>query len=420
MTTTSRALPARTFPPRVLPGRDDCGWPRRILHITEAPLGGVVSCLEELLHGQVARARAGELDGIEVITPEINLTVLAGADESPGDDPGAAPLLRFTPYAHRRGGLLPLLALGWLTVTRARATQPDVLHVHSSIAGAVVRLCAPVLPRQTRVVYCPHGWSFVRHGSRWKNRVLGQAERLLSLVTDRVVCVSAAERRAAIAVGIAARKLTVIENGIRLKPPGAAAGPAPADAEEAGAPKRLVFAGRLDAQKGFDTFLEVLCRLGPEAQGRVVGRAIVSGEGPGAPLPPNVEMLGWQPRESVAALCATADALVMPSRWEGFPMVALEAMRAGTAVYASRVGGLADIIVDGETGRLFEPDDAGAMADAIRETGRATFRRQGRASRARFEALYTAGTMDRRVWELYCELCASRVRLTDLRRFLRT
>lgn len=357
----------------------------------------MISCLEELLRQQVLR----DVEAIEVITPEINLEVLGAID---------SPQLRLVAYEHRRGGLLPLARLAQLTLARAWATRPDIIHAHSSIAGGVARLCAPLLPRGARLVYCPHSWSFARRGSRLKNRLLGQVERALSLVTDRIVCVSDHERRDGLAVGISPGKLTVIENGIRRLPPSAAPKP------ESG-PKMLVFAGRLDEQKGFDTYLEALRLLGPGARGLVIGRSIVSDAAPQA-VPPNVELLGWQSREAVAEIIAGADALLMPSRWEGFPMVALEAMRVGTAVHASRVGGLEDMIVDGQTGRLFDADDAAAMAAAIRDTDRAELRRQGLAGRARFEALYTADVMDRRVWGVYCELGALRERPRDLRRSL--
>lgn len=372
--------------------------PRRILHVTEAPLGGVISCLEDLLRGQTER----DVDSIEVITPEINVEALGGVD---------SPLLRLTAYPHERGAVSPLLQLAWLTVSRARAIRPDIIHVHSSIAGALIRICRPLLPRRTRIVYCPHGWSFVRRGSRLKNWALGQVERALSLTSDRIVCVSAYEKRDAAAVGIADRRLVVIENGVSARPR-----PAEAPERAPSGPKTIVFAGRLDEQKGFDTYVAVLRALGPEARGLVIGRSIVSGSDP-VDLPPNVELLGWQPRDKVSEVCAAADVLLMPSRWEGFPMVALEAMQAGTAVFATRVGGLQDIVVDHETGRLFEPDDASAMAAGIRETTREQFRSYGRAGEARFGALYTADRMNRRVWDLYRELCTLRDRPTDFRRF---
>lgn len=361
--------------------------PRRILHVTEAPLGGVITCLQELLRGQVAR----DLDRIEVITPEINLEVLGAI---------ASDRLHLTPYAHARGDLGPLATLARLTISRARDMRPDILHVHSTIAGAVVRLCRPFLPRGTKIIYCPHGWAFLRSGGAAKTRAIAQTERMLSLVTDRIHCVSVYERTDGIAIGIAPDRLVVVENGVSplagLPTPGARTDDR----------KTVVFAGRFDEQKGFDTYVEVMRRLGSQARGLAIGRAIVSGQAP-VGLPENIELLGWQPREKVAEICASADVLLMPSRWEGFPLVALEAMQARTAVFATRVGGLQDIILDGETGRLFAPDDAAGMAAAIEATSLEQFNSFGASEFARYSELYTADVMNARIWELYSSLCAA-------------
>jgi glycosyltransferase involved in cell wall biosynthesis len=76
-----------------------------------------------------------------------------------------------------------------------------------------------------------------------------------------------------------------------------------------------------------------------------------------------VEFLGH--REDVPALLARADLFVLPSRSEAFPNGAIEAMAAGLPVIASRVGGLIDLIDEGRTGLLVEPDNPAALADAI-------------------------------------------------------
>ena len=375
---SERGGPARPLP----------GGPRRILHVTEAPLGGVVSCLEELVRGQVGRAG---VERVEVITPEINVAALGGVE---------SPRLRLTALRYDRGSAGALLRLARLTVARARATRPEVLHVHSTIAGAVVRACRPLIPRETRIVYCPHGWAFAREGSAAKNRAIALVERALSPLCDRIVCVSAFEKRDAAAVGIAAARMVVIENGIGPSPGAPFRAPRGGDGR-----KVLVFAGRFDRQKGFDTFVEALRRLGDEARGVAIGRAIVSGLAQGD-LPANVEILGWQPRARVRELYAGADLLLMPSRWEGFPLVALEAMQARLAVFASRVGGLQDIVVEGQTGHLFAPDDVEAIVALVRKTSPDELRALGENGHERYGRLYTAERMNEGVWDLYRDVVA--------------
>jgi D-inositol-3-phosphate glycosyltransferase len=78
-----------------------------------------------------------------------------------------------------------------------------------------------------------------------------------------------------------------------------------------------------------------------------------------------VTFLGKRSQESLPFYYASADVVVMPSRYETFGMVALEAMACGTPVVASDVGGLSFIVRDGETGYLVPEGDARAMADCL-------------------------------------------------------
>jgi glycosyltransferase involved in cell wall biosynthesis len=80
-----------------------------------------------------------------------------------------------------------------------------------------------------------------------------------------------------------------------------------------------------------------------------------------------VRAVGWRPHSEIKSLYAQADICVVPSLWEEpFGMVALEAMAVGRPVIASRVGGLASIVLDGETGFLVPPGDETTLADRIR------------------------------------------------------
>jgi glycosyltransferase involved in cell wall biosynthesis len=127
---------------------------------------------------------------------------------------------------------------------------------------------------------------------------------------------------------------------------------------------RIVAVGSLSAQKGFD----VLTRAAALGSG---WRVEIFGDGfmrprleqlaadQGAP----VRFAGWADRTEMAI--DSACVMCVPSRWEAFPYVALEAMWAGVPIVASRVDGLTDLVVHGETGLLVEPDDEVALAEAI-------------------------------------------------------
>lgn len=361
---------------------------RRVFHVTEAPLGGVVSCMEELLRDQVTR----EVDGVDVMTPVINVPAI----RQPGND-----RLHIIEHEFSRSSPVSLLRATHRIVRYAQRTQPDIIHAHSSFAGMLVRSARPLLPRSAKIVYCPHAWSFSREAGSATTWALALSERILSGFADAIVCVSQYEKVEGIAAGIPAAKLHVIENGITLQDIDQ-----PRDRDPRNARKVVAFVGRFDRQKGFDVFLDVMRLLGDEARGIVVGGAII--DSPQAyNIPENVELLGWQPRNQVLDLYHRADVLLMPSRWEGFALVPLEAMQAGLAVFASRAGGLNDVVVDGETGRLFDVGEVDAVVEAIRTTGLETLAAYGRAGRARCRSLYAAQRMNDAVWNLYESLLAA-------------
>jgi glycosyltransferase involved in cell wall biosynthesis len=136
---------------------------------------------------------------------------------------------------------------------------------------------------------------------------------------------------------------------------------------------------------------------------RCIGASVVSG-GPALDLPDNVAPLGWLDEPRIMAQLAMADVVAMPSRWEGFGLVAIEAMRAGRPVVASRIGGLPEVVEEGVTGRLVPPDDPEALLAALLADTPETRRTMAEAGRARFLAHFTARDSARQVATLYRQL----------------
>jgi glycosyltransferase involved in cell wall biosynthesis len=134
----------------------------------------------------------------------------------------------------------------------------------------------------------------------------------------------------------------------------------------------FVAAGRLVEQKGFDVAIEAMGRVVAE---HPTARLLIAGDGIERPalerlvhdldLAGSVRLLGIIDRDGMSDLLAGAHAVVMPSRFEGMPLVALEAAYQGRPIVASRVSGVPEIVVDGVTGLLVEPDDPIALADAL-------------------------------------------------------
>jgi glycogen(starch) synthase len=135
---------------------------------------------------------------------------------------------------------------------------------------------------------------------------------------------------------------------------------------------RLLCLGRLQTQKGFDLALSalpaVLDRF-PEVRLTIAGdgpeRAALERGASELKLTGFVDFIGWVSPDKVPELINTATIVLMPSRWEGFGLVALEAGLLARPVIATRVGGLPEVIADGETGILMESENSRALADAI-------------------------------------------------------
>ena len=121
-----------------------------------------------------------------------------------------------------------------------------------------------------------------------------------------------------------------------------------------------------------------------------------------------VHVLG--PRRDVPALMHAIDVFAMPSIWEGFGLVLLEAMAAGRPIVASRVATIPEVVVDGETGVLVPPGDPLALAEALAGLAREPERAQafGKAGRERLRTRFSIEKMVGDTELLYRELVESR------------
>ena len=130
----------------------------------------------------------------------------------------------------------------------------------------------------------------------------------------------------------------------------------------------VLAAGRLAAQKGFDVLLDAAAHwrdLDPVPLLAIAGDGPLAGElrARAASLGVDATFLGR--RDDVADLLAAAAVFVLPSRWEGQPLVLQEALRAGAAIVATGVGGIPDLVGD-DAALLVAPDDAPGLAAAVR------------------------------------------------------
>lgn len=292
--------------------------------------------------------------------------------------------------------------------------RPDVMHVHNTFAAAspaiyyaarragvrVVqtlhnyRLVCPVATtfrdghQCTDCVGRPVPWPSVVHAcvrdSHAQSAVVATmlaTHRALGTYRKRVdqyVALSRFQRELVINGGLPPDRVTVIPNFLEPDP-GVAGG------HRGG----IVYVGRLSVEKGINPMLAA-AKTAP-------GVLRVAGTGPLHPLVEraaaegDVTALGPLSGDAVSGELGSAVALIVPSLWfEGFPMVVLEAYALGTPVIASRIGSLAEIVEDGITGLLVEPNDPDALAQAMRWAiaHPARMRDLGAAARERYEGGY--------------------------------
>jgi glycosyltransferase involved in cell wall biosynthesis len=318
----------------------------------------------------------------------------------------AAPLgAPYIPLEHVRRRINPWRDLAGLVelVRVFRRERPDILHANSSKAGVLGRLAARVAGVPIRI-FTVHGWAFSAY-SGVKGRLYYWGDRLVEPLTTVTICVSEGERKAGIAAGTCdAERTVVIPNAVDVNG-------APRSSHQRKVP-RIIAVGRLKAPKDFLTLVRAASRL-PEG-----AETLIVGEGPDRPrLEQEINALGVTERVrllgeryDVPKLLADADVFVLSSASEGMPVSVLEAMAAGLPVVSSRVGGVPELVVDGETGILVRPGDASALAAALSGliADPAKRRSLGAAGRARAEERFDLEPFRRAHVELYSRELARR------------
>ena len=236
-------------------------------------------------------------------------------------------------------------------------------------------------------------------------------------MADRVITVSEGSRRTFLAQGYPGQQFVCIHNGIeplRPRPPEEAK----RVRETLGVPPEAPFllnVARMTPQKGHDVLLRAL----PQVLARYPqARLACVGEGPERPgleaqacalgVAGAVHFLGH--RDDVPSLMAAADLFVLPSRFEGHPLAVLEALSAGLPVVGTRVCGLDEAVISGETGLLVEPERPDDLAAAVLDIlAHPQWRlRMGEAGRRLVGERYSARGMARATMELYEALLAAK------------
>ncbi len=279
-------------------------------------------------------------------------------------------------------------AAGVANFARMYGVQYDLIHSHYWLSGLVagkLRQAWGPIP----VVHMYHTLGHMKNQIAQSDSELVASVRLIgetqvAHIADRLIAATPSEEDQLIDwYGVNPAKISVLSPGVdlaRFEPQ-----PQCRAKKELGIPLNqhvVLFVGRIEPLKGVDTLLRATAILQQEQPDALKNaRVVIIGGDPQAPdaemarllhlqreldLTGVVEFTGARDQSQLPGYYAAADTVVMPSLYESFGMVALEAMAMGTPVVASRVGGLAHLVKDGATGFHFTPRDARELAGRLR------------------------------------------------------
>ena len=289
-----------------------------------------------------------------------------------------------------------------------RRMRPDLVHAHSTKAGVLGRLASAVL--RIPCIYTPNAYAFLS-AQGLKRLFYLWVERLLRPITRRLLAVSQSEKDRSIQeVRFSPRKIAVINNAVQLMDN------VPVPNMKGDQTPFLLMVGRLTYQKNPEMFVRAAAEVArhfSSARFTIIGGAYHDHHGDlvkeliySLELQERLEILEWMTQEALYKLVTQASVVVVPSRYEGMPFIVLESMALGKPVVGTRVDGIKDTVVDGETGFVVELDDVTAMADRIIQLleDPALRTRMGQEGRRRVEEHFNISQNIKQIEKVYTEV----------------
>lgn len=312
---------------------------------------------------------------------------------------------------HLRRNILPLhdsFALLEI-IALIRKEKPDLLHTHTTKAGMLGRVAGWMT--RTRTIHTPHGHLFYGYFGKGRERFYVLLEQMAARFCERIITISEDERRAYLYKGIGTtKKVVTVYNGIDTKQ-------FPGDGKKARAELGIAqgvpmvgFVGRLEEIKGPDRFVEAAKEVKAVCQ---QAHLVMAGDGPMkeelmrmARGIPHLHFLGY--REDIPDLMAAFDLVMIPSRNDGFNLVAVEGMASSKPIVATAVGGLTEVVGDG--GILVQPEDTKGLAlETLRLINAPDLRKKiGEKGRKRAEALFDWDVCLQKTLDIYHQVMGRR------------
>lgn len=348
---------------------------------------------------------------------QVMLTLMQGLDKRRwrpilvhDGHPGLEPLVKrareLGVLTHEFASLPGRRDIGWLLRFRRQILVEEATIFHAHLVRPLACTYGLVAASLARipVVATQHAFAKILTGHSVR------LQRAVSLAVDRYIAVSEQLARDLKPFILSDRKIRVIHSAIPLRYFAREADPTLRASLTGGAARPLVLTvARLDRQKGLSYLIEAAVHV-PQAVFVVAGegseRADLEARARATGVANRIVFLGH--RDDIPELLAASDVFVLPSLCEGLGLSVLEAMASGKPVVATKIGGIPEAVEDGVSGLLVAPQDASALAGAIRSLlqDRALSNRLAAAGRERVVERFGAETMVERTMDLYEELTA--------------
>lgn len=353
----------------------------KVLHVAETARGGVATVIRQLLKND-------DVDSFCLLP------------DSHCKDVMKVPNSSIYTFKRKKRGILSLVNLSIEYVKLLKKIEPDIIHLHSSFAGVICRLINFCFKKKhVKVVYCPHAFAFIMDVKTSMNKIFLLIEKILQPYANRIICTSEYEKNIAVKFGLKKYNLEVVYNGVEI----------PQDVSDITSPYQshyinILFVGRFDYQKGFDLVGQLSQLVGNNTKITVIGDAVrdsVKNEGNDSP---NITYKNWMSTTEIAPYFYYADFLFMPSRWESFGLVAVEAQSYGLPVVASNCCSLPEVIIDNSTGYLFKTDDINEAWNIISAMEKSEWALKKEACLDNYKDNFTTAKMIERINLLYKSL----------------
>jgi len=355
----------------------------KILHIAECIKGGVATYINDLYESKHSNFHFHFFVPFEV------KSYLSKQIDKNND---------VTYFTRKKRNLSFFLSFYFFLIKNIKVKNPDIIHLHSTFAGFFVRLYYLFKIKRPKIVYCSHGWSFLMDVSKLKKFIYLFIERILSFKTDKIINISEYEHRKSICYGIDKNKSIIINNAI--------------NANIKRHNKKIInyvkgkvnylFIGRLDRQKGFSELYSYFS-ANKENILHVVGENVVNEKSYSSK--DNIIFYGWINSSEIHNCYLDADIVIIPSRWEGFGLVAIESMKFSKPVIVSNRGALKEIVENGKNGFVFDFDNFNkSLTLVIKKFNKSNYEKLCKNSYKSFIDNYTIDILAKKINDIYMKV----------------